>query len=904
MIRHIVTFFTTLFLSLVSYAQVNVCTCWIEPDETYSLVEFSDPNNGSTNELIFPFDFNLYGTAYNGFWINTNGNITFDGPLSEPTSEDFPDDRDILAPFWADVNLACEDCGQVYYKITPEAVFLNWKRVKSSSTSIKENSFQLIFTPNNGSVLEDQHSVQFCYGNMEWANENEASEVPAFIKVNSNQASDSFQLGRFSNDTEDYLGFSDENSGVNWLDNMFLSFDASRTDEENLPVTIVQQSLIDIVYLCNNTDAMIDLTFFTPETDQIIEIDIDISGFPSAQVNISDENYYRNVLLNLSSEGIEEGEYLISMSISDSGDPSEVTILEFPIVVQNITVPAVNIYSEGDLVQHGFVRYCKSQKQAQLETPDGFDCFWWSNGSTFESDSFEEGFYSLKASYSGCVAESDTISVYEEPPFELQTGLQDETICLGDSARIGISISDISNPYPLDSIYWEVVGDVGSIVETNPASNTIGPYIKALIGSYKVTALAENGCVGTDYFTVFPTDYIPELDSIVPCNNHQMIFRDAFTSSRNCYNHIYLYDSDGDGWEGANLEIYIDGVGPHNFNISSAFPFIATSVLAYHGQLIEYYFVSGIDDDDIRIRIYNSHNDSVFDSDNENDQLASGNTPFFSQVTDCNNVNNNILAQVQETTGVWTVDAPSGGENYSFIMNNLFSPLNSFNLFTAPENFSGEYLLSFESDVCGTSIDIPLIFSHTDAGEVTSSNGNVTETIYLENGPTSEVSFNSLSSSTLNYDYIITTQDSMIFNVTSGSFDFENLGVGEYLVFGVSYSGELIYNLGESVLSVFSSECFELSDDGMEVIVELIDGVGEFNKTQPSIWYSQEEDLLHIDHTSSIGKLYVFEASGRIVKEITIPAGSYLLDTSDLISGFYATQLVVGDRVTNFKWVQ
>ncbi len=139
------------------------CECWVEPDDTYTLASFSASDDGSTGQINIPFGFNLYGTVYTSFWINTNGNITFEGAFGTFTPDGFPAQNAMLAPFWADVDLTCGDCGGVYYKVTDDAVYINWLSVGYfGSHSDKLNRFQAVFTPETSTVLDGDNNVQYC----------------------------------------------------------------------------------------------------------------------------------------------------------------------------------------------------------------------------------------------------------------------------------------------------------------------------------------------------------------------------------------------------------------------------------------------------------------------------------------------------------------------------------------------------------------------------------------------------------------------------------------------------------------------------------------------------------------------------------------------------------------------
>ncbi len=340
----------------------------------------------------------------------------------------------------------------------------------------------------------------------------------------------------------------------------------------------------------------------------------------------------------------------------------------------------------------------------------------------------------------------------------------------------------------------------------------------------------------------------------------------------------------------------MDGFGPYNFNIQGEAIFIADGLEAFHGQLIEYYWQPGIDDDDIRVQIYNSDNDIVFDTDNDGDLLASGGSPFFTQIANCG---------FDELSGSWTVEAPEGGEGYTLDYTDVFNPLSGPNSFTAPEDFNGTYLLTFDSDVCGQNIEFPLTFANTEAGTVTSPAGNTTETIIIGNGNSTDLSFNNSSSSDLNYIYIITNENDSILVTTSSSYDFSNLEIGTYSVYGMDYSGVFLFEEGNFIEDVTSSECFELSNNSVTVTVEeFIIGIEEVDNNQPKIMYSADRSAIQISQLNSTGRVSVFDASGKMVRQLMTTSEFEWIDTSHLPHGLYTARLIEDGAVTNFKWIQ
>ncbi|MDP2774593.1 MAG: carboxypeptidase regulatory-like domain-containing protein [Nocardioides sp.] len=106
-------------------------------------------DDSSTDAIATPFPLTFFGTAYSEFYLNNNGNITFNGPQSQYTPTDLTGatDRPIIAPFFADVDTRAEASAEVTYGVSPDgkAFCVNWAGVGYFNTrSDKLNSFQLI----------------------------------------------------------------------------------------------------------------------------------------------------------------------------------------------------------------------------------------------------------------------------------------------------------------------------------------------------------------------------------------------------------------------------------------------------------------------------------------------------------------------------------------------------------------------------------------------------------------------------------------------------------------------------------------------------------------------------------------------------------------------------------------
>jgi hypothetical protein len=127
-------------------------------------------DDGSTPELPLPFSINFFGTTYDQFYVNNNGNITFDAPLAQFTPSAFPGaPRPIIAPWWADVDTRNADSGLVWYTApNPNTLVVTWDNVGYYDTSANLlNSFQLILSIAPDSA-NGAFTAEFRYEQLQW----------------------------------------------------------------------------------------------------------------------------------------------------------------------------------------------------------------------------------------------------------------------------------------------------------------------------------------------------------------------------------------------------------------------------------------------------------------------------------------------------------------------------------------------------------------------------------------------------------------------------------------------------------------------------------------------------------------------------------------------------------------
>jgi len=156
-------------------------------------------DDGSTGRIDLGFDFDFFGRTFDSFYINNNGNVTFDNSLSAYTAEGFPQGQPIIAPFWADVDTGGAGSGLVHLNqgINERGnafVQVTWDRVGYySERTDKLNDFTL--------YIEDDVAgdiVAFIYREMQWTTGSASGGTDGF-------GGSPAQIGFDSGDGESFL---------------------------------------------------------------------------------------------------------------------------------------------------------------------------------------------------------------------------------------------------------------------------------------------------------------------------------------------------------------------------------------------------------------------------------------------------------------------------------------------------------------------------------------------------------------------------------------------------------------------------------------------------------------------------------------------------------------------------
>lgn len=264
------------------------CDCYVAPDATYTRDSgLSNTDDGNSVMVNLPFTFCFYGTNYTQAYINANGNISFGAAESTFSSNPFPDSNFVMiAPFWADVDT--RGFGDIYYKITPNALYVNWVNVGYyDSYTDKLNTFQVIISDGTLTSIGTDNNVAFCYKDMQWTTgdasngSNGFGGTPSTVGANKGDGTNYIQFTRSDQAGGAYDGPFNNNDGVDWLDNQTLKFNTCVVSN-NIPPIGLGVNNCDTITVCS--DAEYEVFFMAPENGQITTVAADVTNAPNFNV--------------------------------------------------------------------------------------------------------------------------------------------------------------------------------------------------------------------------------------------------------------------------------------------------------------------------------------------------------------------------------------------------------------------------------------------------------------------------------------------------------------------------------------------------------------------------------------------------------------------------------------------
>lgn len=155
------------------------------------------PNDDGSSDAVdlrpaFPAGLHFFSGTYTAAYVNTNGNITFNGPLATYTPAAFPiASQPMIAPYWADVDIrpftpGCGGYGSsttspgnapclnpesngVWWHLEPGRMIVTWDRVGYFSCHGDHlMTFQLLLTDASACGGPGDFDVEFRYNRCDW----------------------------------------------------------------------------------------------------------------------------------------------------------------------------------------------------------------------------------------------------------------------------------------------------------------------------------------------------------------------------------------------------------------------------------------------------------------------------------------------------------------------------------------------------------------------------------------------------------------------------------------------------------------------------------------------------------------------------------------------------------------
>lgn len=342
----------------------GVCDCLIPLDSTF-LLAMAPNDDLYSNSIYLPFSFSFYGTTYDSLYINNNGNISFTTPYNTFTAFTFPDPSfNMIAPFWADVDTRSTNGGNVWYKLNPHSLVIVWDHVGYfSMMEDKLNTFQLIISDGQDTLVPAGNNVSFCYGDMQWTTGSASGGIngfsgsPANVGVNIGNGLDYFQVGQFDTLGTAFDGPYNTIDQVDFLDNQEIYFNLAGTTT-NIPPLVMSSLICDTidVYTGDTLHKSLNAVDFsigvsTPEIGQLLSTTIQCS-LPSALSYVETPNGEFTLYdVTFDATNVQPGIYTIEMDVTDNGVPAQTVHKTIPVrVMYDSNLSGLNTLTEEGLV--------------------------------------------------------------------------------------------------------------------------------------------------------------------------------------------------------------------------------------------------------------------------------------------------------------------------------------------------------------------------------------------------------------------------------------------------------------------------------------------------------------------------------------------------------------------------
>lgn len=137
-------------------------------------------DDGFSGPLNLGFTLNYFGTNYNSFYINNNGNVSFGSGISDyvptgPTGASAP----VISPYFGDADSRGTNSGVVHLNQSANQSIVTWDHIGYyDSHDDKLNTFQLVLRSSDYIVSSGEGQIGFFYTTMGWES-TDTSQVSA-----------------------------------------------------------------------------------------------------------------------------------------------------------------------------------------------------------------------------------------------------------------------------------------------------------------------------------------------------------------------------------------------------------------------------------------------------------------------------------------------------------------------------------------------------------------------------------------------------------------------------------------------------------------------------------------------------------------------------------------------------
>lgn len=588
------------------------CDCWIEPDASYTQIQtadwdFTDGAGADVDCSLGPLTmpgwlFNMYGTEFNNFYINSKGSVSFDDYIIDWTPEGFPNtiaQTAQIAGFWADADYTLS--GEIYYKVTNQAVIVNFVDVGYYAAHFDLlNSYQIIFTPDGSDVLPDGANVQLCFKDMNWAHGDVSGSggccgsSPATVGVDAAPTTgDHIQYGRFNTLDDVYNGpygdGAENEDGVNWLDDRIFNIDATQSFT-NLPPFPTGNPGCDTIVLCQGNVYELDLSFLSPEPVQTLTL---TSTNANGWVYTITQGNTAHIDAVFTAAADNLGVTEITLVATDNGSPVQTTEVTIVFEVLDIELPELTLEGNTAICAGG---------QAIITANGDFEEIVWSNGNTGNTNTYIYGGNFFVSGYLDECSVTEYFTINQSPYFLPDVEVDPPAVCPGQTAIVIVDSLEQPEYYAYqwdadwNGLGGEVVGYVGEA----------GAELTA--GTYRLLVTDEDGCQGQRVFIIETIgSFIPDIEIDPFCDGipNMVEFEGGYSSPQEGTLYVYLSSNESTGWGGSYLQVVINGTDTYICTSSDTFEQFDFDIAAGDDIEIIFFADASVDSDVLSVSVYN-----------------------------------------------------------------------------------------------------------------------------------------------------------------------------------------------------------------------------------------------------------------------------------------------------------